>query len=59
MSKTTKYLLISALFCLAFVCYYVGSVIGAIAFIALGFLLEVALWIGILKTSKKHMSNRS
>ncbi|GAC16010.1 hypothetical protein [Aliiglaciecola lipolytica] len=54
MTKTAKYLLLSALFCLALLCYFVGSVIGAIAFIALGLLLEIALWVGIFKSSKKH-----
>ncbi|MEP4890436.1 MAG: hypothetical protein ABJV04_10445 [Aliiglaciecola sp.] len=56
MTKTTKYLLLAALFCLAVVCYYVGNVIGAIAFIALGLLLEIALWVGIFQSSKKHIS---
>ncbi|GAB2677760.1 hypothetical protein [Aliiglaciecola aliphaticivorans] len=56
MSKTTKYLLLAAVFCLALVCYYIGSMIGAIAFIALGLLLEIALWVGIFKSSKKHIS---
>jgi len=56
MTKTAKYLLLSALFCLALLCYFVGSVIGAIAFIALGLLLEIALWVGIFKSSKKTLS---
>ena len=49
MTKLGKYLLIGALFCLALLCYFIGSVIGAVAFIALGFLLEVAFWVGIFK----------
>lgn len=52
MNKTTKYLLLSAFFCLALVCFFVGSVVGAIAFICLGLVLEAALWIGIFKRSQ-------
>ena len=54
MSKLGKYLLLSALMCLALVCFFVGSVIGAIAFIVMGVLLELAFWVGIFKSSTKH-----
>jgi hypothetical protein len=54
MTKLRKYLVLVALFCLALVCYFVGSVSGAIAFIALGVILELAFWIGLFRSSKKH-----
>ena len=47
-----KYLLIGAFFCLAVLCFFVGSAIGAVAFIAMGFLVELAFWLGV-KTSNK------
>ena len=53
MTTLGKYLTIGAFFLLAIVCYFIGSKIGAIAFIALGFLLEVAFWFGIFKSTKK------
>ena len=52
MSKVTKFILVSALFCLAMVFYFIGSAKGAIAFILMGFLLELGFWIGIFKTTK-------
>jgi len=52
MTKTGKYLILSAFFCLALLCFFIGSVVGAIAFIALGLLLEIALWVGIFKSSR-------
>lgn len=56
MSKSGKYLLLGALFCLALVCYFVGSVLGAVAFIIMGGLLELAFWVGIFKSSSKHQT---
>tara|TARA_R110000868_G_scaffold46756_5_gene154207 strand:- start:229 stop:399 length:171 start_codon:yes stop_codon:yes gene_type:complete len=53
MSKLGKYLLLGALICLALVCYFVGSVTGAIAFIVMGVLLETAFWLGIFKPKTK------
>ncbi len=53
MTKLGKYLMLSALFCLALVCYFIGSGVGAVAFIALGIVLELAFWFGIFKTSGK------
>jgi hypothetical protein len=53
MSTLGKYLLLGALLCLALVCYFVGSVIGAMAFIVMGVLLELAFWIGIFKATVK------
>ena len=58
MTKLGKYLMIAALFCLALLCYFIGSVIGAVAFIALGFLLELASWVGIFKRNNK-VSNKN
>jgi hypothetical protein len=49
MNKLNKYLLLAALFCLALVCAFIGSTIGAVAFIIMGVLLEVAFWLGIFK----------
>ena len=54
MTKTGKYLIIAALFCLAIVCYFVGSVLGAIAFIALGLIVEIAAWVGVFKSSRHN-----
>jgi len=53
-----KYIMIGVLFCLALLCYFVGSVIGAISFIAMGFMLELAFWVGIFKKPNKA-SNHS
>jgi hypothetical protein len=56
MTKLGKYLMLGAFFCLAVLCLFVGSVIGAIAFIALGVLLELAMWVGIFKSRVKTAS---
>jgi len=56
MSKLGKYLLLGALICLALVCYFIGSVIGSIAFIVLAILLEFAFWVGIFKPHHKRSS---
>lgn len=56
MSKPGKYLLLGALLCLALVCYFVGSVLGAVAFIVMGILLELAFWVGIFKSSNKNQA---
>jgi hypothetical protein len=53
MSKITKFILFSALLCLAMLFYFMGSAKGAIAFILMGFLLELGFWIGIFKTTKR------
>jgi len=49
MTPIGKFLILGALFCLAVLYYAVGTVIGAIAFIALGIMLELAFWLGIFK----------
>lgn len=54
MTKTGKILMLTALICLAVLCIFVGSVIGAIAFIALGLILEAAFWLGIFKQKAKR-----
>lgn len=54
MTSFGKYLIIAAFFLLAMVCYFVGSKLGALAFIALGVLLEIAAWVGVFKTTNKH-----
>tara|TARA_R110002167_G_scaffold58109_1_gene164926 strand:- start:274 stop:477 length:204 start_codon:yes stop_codon:yes gene_type:complete len=56
MTKMGQYLMFGALCCLALVCVFVGSTLGAIAFITLGVLLELAFWIGIFKSSRKFLS---
>ncbi|MFC3094066.1 hypothetical protein [Alteromonas sediminis] len=53
MNKSTKIILLACTFLLAVLCYMKGSVIGSIAFIAIGALLELAFWIGVLKTNTK------
>ncbi|MDM7862316.1 hypothetical protein QTP81_17040 [Alteromonas sp. ASW11-36] len=58
MTSTTKYLALAILFCLAVLCFMVGTIAGAIAFIAIGFLLELAFWIGVFKTSSKPKKNK-
>ncbi|GGP56961.1 hypothetical protein [Shewanella saliphila] len=52
MSNVIKYLLLGALVCLALVCYSVGSTTGAVAFITMGVLLEIAFWLGIIKSTR-------
>jgi hypothetical protein len=54
MTNLGRYLLLTAFLCLAMLCYFIGSAIGAVAFIALGLVLELALWVGIFKSSQKH-----
>ena len=54
MNSFTKYVLLAAMFCLAILCYFIGSKIGAIAFIVMGVLLELAFWLGIFRASKRH-----
>ena len=44
--------LIGALFCLALVFYFIGSAKGALAFVLMGFLLELGFWFGLFKTNK-------
>jgi hypothetical protein len=53
MSKLGKYLLVAALFCLALICYFVGSTVGSVAFIFMAVLLELAFWVGIFKPYRK------
>ncbi|MDU0356444.1 hypothetical protein RS130_23355 [Paraglaciecola aquimarina] len=53
MSTIGKFLMFSALICLAILCAFVGSVTGAIAFITLGILLEVAFWLGVFSRKKE------
>ncbi|MDC8830845.1 hypothetical protein [Alteromonas gilva] len=54
MTPTGKFLMLSALLCLAILCVAVGTVVGAVAFIALGVLLELAFWLGIFKKASKR-----
>lgn len=54
MTNLGKFLMIGAFFCLALLCFFIGSVTGAIAFIAMGFMLELAFWVGIFKKSDKQ-----
>lgn len=52
MTATTKTLMLISLILLACVCYFIGTVKGAVAFIALGVLLELGFWLGLLKRKK-------
>ncbi|MCT8986308.1 hypothetical protein [Shewanella phaeophyticola] len=54
MSHAIKYVLLAALVCLALVCYSVGSATGAVAFIVMGVLLEIAFWLGIIKSTRSR-----
>lgn len=56
MTNLGKFLLLGALVCLALVCMFVGSVIGAVAFMVMGVLLELAFWLGIFKSKVKPHS---
>lgn len=56
MTTTGKYLILAAFFLLAMVCIFVGSVVGAVAFLALGVVLELAFWLGLFKSSRKRGS---
>ena len=52
MTTTTKTIMLISLILVACVCYFIGTVKGAIAFIALGVLLELGFWLGLLKKKK-------
>ena len=54
MTKSMKYLLLAAVVCLALVCLFIGSVLGAVAFITMGLLLESAFWLGIITSVQKR-----
>ncbi|UAL41555.1 hypothetical protein K8B83_11570 [Shewanella inventionis] len=54
MTKSIKYLLLAAVVCLALVCLFIGSVLGAVAFITMGLLLESAFWLGIITSVQKR-----
>lgn len=56
MNTLTKTIMLVSLILLACVCYFIGTIKGALAFIALGVLLEICFWVGIFKTTKKHVS---
>lgn len=56
MNTLTKTIMLVSLILLACVCYFIGTIKGAIAFIALGVLLEICFWVGIFKTTKKAAS---
>ncbi len=58
MSNAIKYLLLSALVCLALICYSVGSATGTVAFIIMGVLLEIAFWLGIIKSTRSRITSR-
>ncbi|MDG1255649.1 MAG: hypothetical protein P8Q24_01730 [Glaciecola sp.] len=49
MTTTTKTVMLISLILLACVCYFIGTAKGAVAFIALGVILELGFWIGLLK----------
>ena len=57
MTSTRKHLALAILICLAVLCYMVGAIVGAIALVAIGFLLELAFWVGIFKTPPKTTDN--
>jgi hypothetical protein len=52
MTTTTKTIMLISLILLACVCYFIGTVKGAVAFIALGVILELGFWFGLLKKKK-------
>lgn len=52
MTSFTKTLLFVCLILLACVCYFIGTVKSAIAFIALGVILEIGFWIGLFAHKK-------
>lgn len=47
MTTLSKRLLLVAFICLAILFYTIGSKTGALAFIIMGCVLEIAFWIGI------------
>ena len=55
MTKLGKYLLLTAFICLAVLCYFIGSKTGAIAFIIMGVVLELAFWLGIFRSSNQKV----
>ena len=57
MTSTRKHLALAILICLAVLCYMVGAIVGAIALVAIGFLLELAFWVGIFKKPPKITDN--
>ncbi|CAI8218334.1 MAG: Uncharacterised protein [Glaciecola sp. HTCC2999] len=56
MNTLTKTIMLVSLILFACVCYFIGTIKGAIAFIVLGVLLEICFWVGIFKTTKKAAS---
>ncbi|MDG1122141.1 MAG: hypothetical protein P8J70_03090 [Glaciecola sp.] len=52
MTTTTKTLMLISLILLACVCYFIGTLKGAIAFIALGIILEIGFWVGLFSKKK-------
>ncbi len=53
MSKQNKWLMLGILFLCALVCYAVGFIVGAIAFVVIGAILELAFWIGVFRKFQK------
>ncbi len=49
MSKQNKWRMLGLLALCAIVCYAVGFIGGAIAFVAIGAILELAFWFGVFR----------
>lgn len=49
MKRSTHYLLLAGLFSAAIFFYWIGSAKGAFTFIVLGFIVELAFWLKLIK----------
>ncbi|MEL0035299.1 MAG: hypothetical protein VW874_04975 [Gammaproteobacteria bacterium] len=59
MKKLTRFLLVFGLLGLALVCYSIGFKSGSMVLTALGLILELAFWFGIINTYPNNKAERN
>ena len=59
MKKLTRFMLVFGLLGLALVCYTIGFKLGSMVLLALGLILELAFWCGIISSSSKTESSEN
>ena len=59
MKKLTRFVLFIGLLGLALVCYTIGFKLGSMVLLALGLILELAFWCGIISTTSKVESTEN
>ena len=57
MKKITRFMLVFSLLGLALVCYSIGFKLGSMLLLALGLILELAFWCGIISSASKTDSS--